>query len=62
MARPAHRPEPGEVVHGVALSDDVIARVKELALEIHHGEVRIIINAGSPYVDVVGESRERFPC
>ena len=48
---------------GVEIPQIMLEHIANQARKIHHGVIRIEINADSPHkVDVITESRERFRC
>lgn len=53
----------GMPLRGVVISDETLELVRQRAMKIHHGEIRIYINVDKPRsVDVEFIERERLAC
>ncbi len=53
----------GMPLRGVVLSDETLEQIRQRAMKIHHGEIKIYINVDKPRsVDIEFIDRERMIC
>lgn len=53
----------GMPLRGVVLTDETLEFIRQRAMKIHHGEIKIYINVDKPRaVDVEITERERMAC